>query len=219
VKRVASDQALSRAGGGARPAAAGLPCRAARDGEPQAPHDDERRATRDREPFAAHGGATRDDEPRTFEALYRQHVGRVYALCLRLTGRADVAEEVTQDTFVHAWQRLDGFRGDSAFATWLHRLAVNSVFDRWRAQRSWLRRATPLEDADDATLSHAPPDAERLDLENAIRALPRGARTVFVLHDVEGWQHDEIAARCGIAVGTSKAHLHRARQLLKERLQ
>ena len=156
---------------------------------------------------------------RAFEVLYRAHVGRVHALCLRLSAHAATAEELTQEAFIRAWQRLASFRGDSAFATWLHRLAVNVVFDHQRAQRSWYRRTASLDDERDAV--DALPDrgsapADRLDLEAAIRRLPRGARTVFVLHDVEGWQHDEIAARAGIAVGTSKAHLHRARSLLKE---
>jgi RNA polymerase sigma-70 factor (ECF subfamily) len=163
--------------------------------------------------------AARAGDRRAFEALYRLHVGRVYALCLRLTARVDAAEDMTQEAFVRAWQRLDGFRGDSAFATWLHRLTVNVVLDQWRSQRSWFRRTTAIDDdADIAAMEHAPRigNADRHDLESAIRRLPPGARTVFVLHDVEGWQHDEIAARGGIAVGTSKAHLHRARQLLKE---
>jgi len=156
---------------------------------------------------------------RAFEALYRAHSGRVHALCLRLSSHAATAEELTQEAFVRAWQRLATFRGDSAFATWLHRLTVNVVFDHQRAQRSWYRRTVSLDDEGDAVdvlpdRGSAPGD--RHDLEAAIRRLPRGARTVFVLHDVEGWQHDEIAARAGIAVGTSKAHLHRARSLLKE---
>jgi len=157
---------------------------------------------------------------RAFEGLYRAHVGRVHALCLRLSANAATAEELTQEAFVRAWQRLATFRGDSAFATWLHRLAVNVVFDHQRAQRPWYRRTASLDDERDAVdalpdRSSASP-GDRHDLEAAIRRLPRGARTVFVLHDVEGWQHDEIAARAGIAVGTSKAHLHRARTLLRE---
>ena len=156
---------------------------------------------------------------RAFEGLYRAHVGRVHALCLRLCAHAATAEELTQEAFVRAWQRLATFRGDSAFSTWLHRLAVNVVFDHQRAQRPWYRRTVSLDDERDAVEALADRGsrpADRHDLDAAIRRLPRGARTVFVLHDVEGWQHDEIAARAGIAVGTSKAHLHRARSLLKE---
>jgi RNA polymerase sigma factor (sigma-70 family) len=161
--------------------------------------------------------AARNGDRRAFESLYRMHVGRVYALCLRLTAHVETAEELTQEAFVRAWQRLGSFRGDSAFGTWLHRLTVNVVFDEQRSRRPWFRRLTSIDDADEvAALEHPGSSADRHDLESAIRRLPRGARTVFVLHDVEGWQHDEIASRGGIAVGTSKAHLHRARQLLKE---
>ena len=126
---------------------------------------------------------------------------------------------MTQEAFVRAWQRLSSFRGDSAFGTWLHRLTVNVVFDEQRSQRPWFRRLSRIDDdAEVVAIEQAPvvSNADQHDLESAIRRLPPAARTVFVLHDVEGWQHDEIAARTGIAVGTSKAHLHRARQLLKE---
>jgi RNA polymerase sigma factor (sigma-70 family) len=143
----------------------------------------------------------------------------VHALCLRLSAHAAIADELTQEAFVRAWQRLSTFRGDSAFSTWLHRLTVNVVFDHQRAQRPWLRRVASLDDEVEnvaAIPARGIGAADQRDLENAISRLPRGARTVFVLHDVEGWQHDEIAARAGIAVGTSKAHLHRARKLLKE---
>ncbi len=162
-------------------------------------------------------GAARSGDRRAFERLYRRHVGRVYALCLRLTAHVETAEELTQEAFVRAWQRLSSFRGDSAFGTWLHRLTVNVVFDEQRSRHAWFRRMTSIDDDVDAEPDpHPVSNADRHDLEAAIRRLPRGARTVFVLHDVEGWQHEEIATRGGIAVGTSKAHLHRARQLLKE---
>jgi RNA polymerase sigma factor (sigma-70 family) len=147
----------------------------------------------------------------------------VYAICLRLTANVQTAEELTQEAFVRAWQRLSSFRGDSAFATWLHRLTVNVVLDQQRAQRPWFRRLIAIDDAMDDAIdavaseqARTVSNADQHDLESAIRRLPPAARTVFVLHDVEGWQHDEIAARTGTAVGTSKAHLHRARQLLRE---
>lgn len=151
-----------------------------------------------------------------FRALYEAHVGRVYALCLRIAGDVAEAEEHTQDVFVRAWERLSSFRGDSAFSTWLHRLAVNEVL---QGRRSAGRRSARLLLAEDGGASHDTGRAQPVptgDLTRAIAALPPGARAVFVLHDVEGYQHDEIAQMTGIAEGTSKAQLHRARQLLRE---
>ncbi|MEM6926453.1 MAG: RNA polymerase sigma factor [Myxococcota bacterium] len=148
-----------------------------------------------------------------FEALYRQHVGRVYALCARMAGDARLAEELTQRSFVRAWQRLDGFRGGN-FAAWVRRIAVRVVLDE---RRSHLRRRqrVVLADVDGADPTSATPSA-RLDLERAIAELPPKARHVFVLAAVEGWTHREIAADLSITEGTSKAQLHRARALLQE---
>jgi RNA polymerase sigma-70 factor, ECF subfamily len=155
-----------------------------------------------------------------FQGLYREHVGRVFALCLRLTANRAQAEELTQDAFVRAWQRLASFRGESAFSTWLYRLTVNVVFLSRRAER---RRALRVITSDDPAGLERPGEprtgpALALDLERAVAALPPGAREVFVLHDVEGYRHEEIAALTGIAVGTSKAQLFRARRLLREAL-
>ena len=155
-----------------------------------------------------------------FEALYRAHVGRVYALCLRLTADAGQAEERTQDAFVRAWERLATFRGESAFSSWLYRLTVNEVLLGRRAEH---RREQRIVTADDPAALERPRPAiggagMALDLERAIAALPVGAREVFVLHDVEGYRHEEIARLTGIAVGTSKAQLFRARRLLREAL-
>ena len=165
--------------------------------------------------------AQRGDEA-AFEALYRAHVGRVHALCLRLTADRAQAEEFTQDAFVRAWERLASFRGESAFASWLYRLTVNVVF---LAQRGSRRRALRVLTSDEPERLERPPsqgeregEGGRLDLERAVASLPAGAREVFVLHDVEGYRHDEIAQLTGIAVGTSKAQLFRARRLLRERL-
>jgi RNA polymerase sigma-70 factor (ECF subfamily) len=154
-----------------------------------------------------------------FGRLYRAHVGRVYALCLRLTADAARAEMLAQDSFVKAWERLATFRGESPFAAWLRQVTVNVVMGDRRAASRRLRRVAPTDD--DAVLDapSAPRmDAERLDLERAIRVLPETARTVFVLHEVEGYGHEEIASLMGIAEGTSKAHLHRARGKLQELL-
>ena len=154
-----------------------------------------------------------------FERIYREHVERVYALCLRLSADAVRARELTQDVFVRAWEKLPSFRGESAFSSWLHRIAVNLVLVGYRTDRRRESRVVFMDDVEaSAPALPAPSAGLKLDLEAAIAALPPGARTVFVLHDIEGYRHDEIATLTGIATGTSKAHLFRARQLLREAL-
>jgi RNA polymerase sigma-70 factor (ECF subfamily) len=156
-----------------------------------------------------------------FEAIYRRHAGRIHGVILRLVGGHGVrAEDLTQEAFVRAWQALPKFRFESAFATWLHKLAVNTALMELRS-----RRAQPLFDDDDERLddlgladSAGQGTALSMDLERAVATLPPRARAVLVLYDVEGWKHEEIAAELGMAVGSSKAQLHRARQLLRERL-
>lgn len=152
-----------------------------------------------------------------FQRLYEQHVGRVYALCLRLTGDGDEAEDRTQEAFVRAWQKLGSYRGESAFSTWLHRLTVNVVLTERRSSSRRDRRNIVAGEAGPRA-TPAPRAGLRVDLERAIAALPPGARAVFVLYDVEGYGHEEIAEMTGIAAGTSKAQLHRARRLLREAL-
>ena len=155
-------------------------------------------------------------EVAAFEALYRAHVGRVHGLCRRLIGDWHLAEELTQEVFVRAWRRLGTFRGDAVFGTWLHRIAVNRVIEERRARTRREGREDELDEALDYPAAAGAGGPERtLDLERGIAALPSRARTVFVLHDVEGWAHEEIAAAVGIAAGTSKAQLHRARRLLQ----
>lgn len=153
-----------------------------------------------------------------FESLYRAEAGRIHALCLRLCGDAASARALTHDAFVRAWEKLPSFRGDAAFSTWLHRLTVNVVLgDR----RSSLRRVARERDQGESDARHEAPQAQvdaGLDLERAIASLPTQARTVFVLFEIEGLGHDEIAACMDIAVGTSKAQLHRARELLRRAL-
>jgi RNA polymerase sigma-70 factor (ECF subfamily) len=159
-------------------------------------------------------------DPQAFEQLYRTHVRRVYAVCLRMVANVRQAEELTQRAFVTAWEKLPLFRHESAFSSWLHRVAVNTVLADLRAERRRTRRVFGAEDpAVFDTPPAAPPAGVRLDLDAAIATLPTQARTVFVLHDVEGWQHHEIATELGVAVGTTKAQLHRARKLLQEALQ
>jgi RNA polymerase sigma-70 factor (ECF subfamily) len=154
-----------------------------------------------------------------FEQLYRQNVGRVFAVCLRMAGDASLAEELAQDVFVRAWEKLGSFRGESAFSSWLYPLTVNVALSERRSRR---RRTARVMATEDPTVFEKPvarndPDAG-FDLDKALQTLPPGARSVFVLHDVEGYRHEEIAKLTGVATGTSKAQLHRARRLLREAL-
>jgi RNA polymerase sigma-70 factor (ECF subfamily) len=162
-----------------------------------------------------------------FEQLYRLHAGRVYALCLRLAADAGVARELTQDTFVRAWEALPRFRADASLTTWLHRIAVNAMLERRRGDRRRSARVSLAADEDDGEgegelpvggVVPAPDVATAIDLERAIGALPPGVRRAFVLHDVEGYTHEEIATMTGLAAGTLRAQLHRARQLLMRAL-
>lgn len=158
-----------------------------------------------------------DGDVHAFETLYRRHVARVHGLARRMIG-ADEADDATQDVFVRAWQKLDTFRGDAAFGTWLHRVAINVILRR-RARLGKRReryRHDPVR-VDRASGGRARPDL-RVDLEAAIERLPDGAREVFVLYDVEGYRHREIADMLGVTPGTSKSQLHRARMLLREQL-
>ena len=155
-----------------------------------------------------------------FEQLYRRHHRRVLGVIARLVGHASArAEDLTQEAFVRAWQALPGFRHDSSVSTWLHRLAVNTALMELRS-----RRSRPLQDDDEEVFDQlATPDTAGnavlgRDLERAVATLPPRARAVLVLHDVEGWKHEEIATELGMAVGSSKAHLHRARGLLRTRI-
>jgi len=158
----------------------------------------------------------RAGEMAAFEALYRRTCPLVFGLCLRMTSSRTQAEDLVQETYVRAWQKLASFRGDAAFSTWLTRLTVNVVLNALRSARRGAGREMTHHDF---ALVMAPAASEvgsRVDLERAISALPPGARAVFVLHDVHGFEHREIARMTGTAVGTSKAHLHRARRLLRE---
>ena len=152
-----------------------------------------------------------------FERLYRTHVPRIHSLARRMLGSRD-ADEVTQDIFVRTWQKLGQFRGESAFSTWLHRLAINVVIER---RRTFAIQRERMSD-DPAALDMATVAPHRADLsvdfEHAIEQLPAGAREIFVLHDVEGYKHREIAAMLAIASGTSKRQLHRARMLMRKHL-
>lgn len=160
---------------------------------------------------------------RAFERLYRGNVSRVYSICARMVSDRARAEELTQDVFVRAWEKLHLFRGDSSFSTWLHRMAVNVVLN---ARKSDGRMRSKFEEQDeelglDALASPASSmiaAGDFLDIEEAIAKLPPGARRVFVLHDVEGFKHEEIAEQLGVTTGATKAQLHRARLLLRRSL-
>ena len=152
-----------------------------------------------------------------FEALYRGNVDRVYGLCLRMTGNVSEAEDCTQEAFIQAWKQLAKFRGDSAFGTWLHRIAVNAVLGRMRKSRREHDRIRAVAELGDPPTVNA--DSGNLrDLSDAVNRLPEGARHVFVLYAVYGYSHEEAGNMLGIATGTSKAQLHRARRLLAQQL-
>ena len=156
-----------------------------------------------------------------FEKLYRSHCDRIYGLCWRMCGGdAALAEDMVQEAFVRAWNKLHLFKGDSKFGTWLHRLAVNVVLSDRRIRVKRLKREQAFSD-DVERVQVGDRDVFaglRKDLEAAIAGLPERARTVLILYDVEGYQHNEIAEMTGMAVGSSKAQLHRARKLIQETL-
>ena len=153
-----------------------------------------------------------------FERVYRAHLGRVYNLARRMAG-PDAADELTQDVFVRVWQKLGSFRGDSAFSTWLHRLAVNVVIERFRSETAQRQRFHDGEGIFEMLPAKTRSRDLSMDFEAALLKLPDGAREIFVLHDVEGYKHHEIAAMLEISPGTSKAQLHRARMMLRKHLQ
>ena len=156
-------------------------------------------------------------DARAFESLYRMHIDKVYGLCLRMTGIVAEAEDCAQETFIQAWNKLDRFRGDSAFATWLHRIAVNAVLGRMRKSKREQDRIQVATEISAAEASVAD-NGELRDLADAVDRLPEGARHVFVLYAVYGYSHNEASDMLGIAPGTSKAQLHRARRLLAQQL-
>jgi len=156
-----------------------------------------------------------------FEELYHRHFRRVYALCLRMMGNPTEAEDMTQDVFVQLFNKIGMFRGESAFTTWLHRMTVNQVLMHFRKKstRSELltdEGETPIQIVQGTANPNSMPVVDRIGLEKALKALPVGYRTVFVLHDIEGYEHYEIAGMLGIAEGTSKSQLHKARLKLRQ---
>ena len=159
-------------------------------------------------------------DPDAFEQLYRAHAGRLYTLVIRMVASADIAEDLLQEVFLTAYRKIGGFRGDSSLGTWLYRMAVNHCLDFLRGRQNKMARTTDSLDEDGMTEPATPAPAvsspiSQLDLERAIARLPEGCRTAFVLHDVEGFQHHEIAKLLGISEGTSKSQVHKARMKLR----
>jgi RNA polymerase sigma-70 factor (ECF subfamily) len=200
------------------------------------------RATAERDEVwqGAAGGAATEDATRSddyllaqrvargdmeaFEELYRLHHRRVYCLCLRMTANASEAEDLTQDVFIHVFRKIGGFRGEATFTTWLHRLTVNQVLMHFRRNK---KRRTQSSDDIEAAASEPPSGAEmagrmpvhdQIALADALAKLSPGYRTVLILHDVEGYEHEEIARQLGCATGTSKSQLHKARMRLRKLL-
>jgi RNA polymerase sigma-70 factor, ECF subfamily len=161
------------------------------------------------------GQAARGDQ-RAFEHLYRAHVDRVYGLCLRMTRNTATAEDCTQQAFIRAWSALPRFERRSGFATWLHRIAVNTVLGQRRSRRDEVPAGAADEREDGAFTFDTP--MEVADIEAVIDSLPEGARDVLILAGIYGYSHVEIAPMLGVAEGTCKAQLHRARRLMRERL-
>jgi RNA polymerase sigma-70 factor, ECF subfamily len=158
-----------------------------------------------------------------FESIYEQHHKRVYSLCFRMLGNASQAEDLTQEVFLQVFKKIGSFRGDSAFTTWLHRLTVNQVLMHFRKRGVKLEHTS--EEGDFTNVVETPLQStrrismvDRLALEKAISELPPGYRTVFLLHDVEGYEHEEIARLLNVSIGTSKSQLHKARMRLRELL-
>ena len=158
---------------------------------------------------------------RGFKRLFDENVNRIYAFCLRMSANPQLAEEITQDVFVKAWENLHKFRGESKFTTWLHSIAVNEFLTQKRIEKRFMQRYTTTDDVLKYDRHGEKPEVHfntNIDIENAISSLPEQAKMVLILHDIEGYKHKEIAEMINIEVGTSKAHLHRARKILREEL-
>jgi RNA polymerase sigma-70 factor (ECF subfamily) len=150
-----------------------------------------------------------------FRALYQMHLSRVYGLCCRLCSDKSQAEDATQEVFIQLWQKIGNFKGDSQFSTWLHSVAANVTISYIRKQKGWWQKMTNIEDSNIHEQTSEASIADT-DIEKWILRLPERARWVFVLHAIEGYRHEQIAQMLGIAVGTSKAQLHRAKYLIEE---
>lgn len=161
----------------------------------------------------------KEGDTNAFEKLYRMNVSRVYAICLRISSDKMRAEELTQDVFVKVWEKLSSFRGDSLFSTWLYKIAVNTSLMELRSRKRWFARFINFSDLLNFDKKISISMGTSIDLEKAVSYLPEKARLVFILHDVEGYKHDEISEILSVTTGTTKAQLHRARKLLREAME
>ena len=156
-----------------------------------------------------------------FRELYEMHVNRIYAVCLRYSQDTDMADELTQEVFIKAWEKLDSFHFESKFSSWLYSIATNQFLMQKRSQKRFSERVTQygeIQLRENPLLKPSVSNDYSIDVENALAKLPPQARLAFVLHDIEGYKHHEISEIMNIEVGTSKAHLHRARKMLREEL-
>jgi RNA polymerase sigma-70 factor (ECF subfamily) len=158
--------------------------------------------------------AVQGGDKQAFNTLYQQYVGQVYGLCFRLTGEKMLAEDATQEVFIQLWRKIGNFKGDSKFSTWLHTVTSNITISYLRKQKGWMQKMFNIEDSV-AMNDVAPVSSSSVDLESYVLRLPERARLVFVLHAIEGYRHEDIATMTNMAVGSSKAQFHRAKQLLK----
>lgn len=162
---------------------------------------------------------SRNGDHTAFEKLYRDNIGRVYALCLRMCGQKDLAEDLSQEAFIRAWQKLNSFRGDSAFSSWLFRLTSNVVVGHMRKNSKWQVDSLDEQQYDQTPAVEKLPENNRRDIEQALSVLSDKARIILIMYEYLGYQHNEISDITGMAIGTSKTHLHRARSALKAQAQ
>lgn len=153
-------------------------------------------------------------DKKAYETLYKTAVGKVYSLCLRMCCDEAIAEDLTQEAFINAWRRIDSFQSNSSFATWMYRIATNTVIDFMRSKRHW--KHVDLNEEAVLVQSESFNKDVSMDIERAMGLLPDQARLVFICYEFLGYQHNEIADSTGLAVGTCKAHLYRARQLMQK---
>ncbi|MCV2886616.1 RNA polymerase sigma factor [Aestuariibacter sp. AA17] len=159
--------------------------------------------------------AVKNGDKQAYKQLYELHVGQVYSLCLRLTSDKGLAEDATQEVFIQLWRKIANFNGESKFSTWLHSVTSNITISYMRRQKGWFQRMFNIEDSE-AMHYEASASTDAVDLDSYISRLPERARIVFVLHAIEGYRHEDIAQMTNMAVGSSKAQFHRAKQLLQE---